>query len=510
MRASRAALFASCALSWCATAVAVEPAPADVSGQPAFRLVWLFGDDDVLHPAAVLRPASPASAVGERAGYDPLVSELRGRFTGRENMLLLDARAEAPAFVPGLDTRAVLALGADLHAASEADAGSVDGAALLDLGSHLEIEQRLSPSSRLSLRLYPLDGDVERAGASEALAFGGAVGERRESPYREATAPPRALRLSLHAQGLEAFASLKTAGFVEPAPNGTALEVTNYGVLAGVSSDVGDHVRLGVSGGHFEHGRVRLAGVDGPSATTSGVALRAAFGVGLREPPGAFAFGPDPTLPRGAVELMAPGFALGAEWVALGMRRARFEQPAATRLSPARGGALLAALRTGAFEVRLAALYRDPELVMRNAGGVFPGLTLPLASVAKPELSFLIAPRLRLHPAIAAGVGLSAQRPAAVMSFAWDRAGNPTGASLVVRRPGDLELLPPGRAPVPVLEVRPTLDLHLSTVLSLSAWLSYRRDGNRTRLATDFGGGSERGFANPDYFGYGVALSGGR
>jgi len=490
---------------WCASAAGAEPAQNAAPG-PSFRLVWLFGDDDVLHPAAVSRPASPAAAVGDRLGYDPLVRDLTGRYTGRENLVLLDARAEAPAFVEGLHTRAVLALAADLHTATEA----VDRAALVDLGSHLELEQRLSRSSRLVLRLYPLDGDSERAGATEALAFGGAVGERRDSPYREATAPPRAVRISLHTHGLDLFASLKTAGFVEPAQNGTALEVTNYGVLAGVRSDVGDHVRLGVSGGHFEHGRVRLAGVDGPSATTSGVALRVAFGVGVREPPGAFAFGPEPVAPRGAVDFMPQGFALSAEWVALGMRRARFEEPAATRLSPARGGALLGALRACAFEARVAALYRDPELVMRNAGGVFPGLTLPLASVAKPELSLLIAPRVRVHPAAVLGVGLSAQWPAAVLSFAWDGAGNPSGASLVVRRPGDLELLPPGRAPVPVFEVRPSLDLRLSMVLSVSAWVGYRRDGNRTRFATDFGGGSERGFANPDFFGYGVALSGGR
>lgn len=483
---------------------AAEPSQG-VEPQPSFRLVWLFGDDDVLQAAESSRPPSPSSAAGDRSGYDPLIRDLRGRFSGRENLVLLDARAEAPAFVPGLHTHATLALGVDLHAATE----GAERSAFIDRGSHLELEQRWS-SSRLSLRLYPLDGDVERAGESEALAFGGAVGERRDSPYREAIAPPRALRLTFHTSGLEVFVSSKTATFLEPAPNGTALAVTNYGVIAGVTSDVGDHVRLGVGGGHFEHGRLRVTDVDGPGATTSGVALRVAFGVGVREPPSAFAFGPEPVAPRDAVGFMPPGFALGAEWVALGMRRARFERPSETRLSPARGGALLGATRMGVFEARFAALYRDPELVMRNAGGVFPGLTLPLAAVTKPELSFLLAPRVLLHPAVAAGVGLSAQLPAAVMSFAWDRAGNPSGASLVVRRPGDLELLPPGYEAVPVFEIRPALDLHLSTVLSLSAWLSYRRDGNRTRFANDFGGSSARGFANPDFFGYGVALSGGR
>jgi hypothetical protein len=495
-----------CALLACGANVAkAEPSPPERTTE--FRLVWLFGDDDVLHAAEASRPPSPAAGFGDRAGFDPLARELGGRFTGRENFAFLHARAAAPGFADGLETLAVLALGVDLAAATEPARAA---APFVDLGSYLELEQRLTCASWLALRVYPLDGDVERVGSLDALAFGGAVGVRRDSPYRDATARPRAARLSFRTSGIELFASVKTAGFVVPAPSGTSVEATSYGVLAGVTSDVGEHVRLGVTGGHFEHGRLTSLDATGPVATTSGVALRASFGVGLREPPQSLTFGPDSVAPRGFVELAPRGFALGAEWVALGMRRARFERPSEVRLSPARGGALLGVVRAGAFEARAATLYRDPELVMRNAGGVFPGFTLPLAAAATPELSFLLAPRVLLHPAVAVGVGVAAQQPAAVMTFGFDRQGYATGATLLVRGPGDADVLPPGARPAPVFEVRPVLDLRLSPLLSLSAWLSYQRDANRTQIAPDFGGASLRGFAEPDVFGYGVALSAGQ
>jgi hypothetical protein len=505
------ARFASC--TWLAWFTLTEPAVAQPPIEPQrdnaadFRLRWLFGDDDVLHAPDATRPPSPASAIGDRAGYDPLLRELGGRFTGRENRAEFRALLSAPAFVPGLTTRAQLSLGADLE--TTADTRS-DAPPFVDLGSYVEFEQRLSTASRLALRLYPLDGDEERVGELDALAFGGAVGARRDSPYQSATRAPRAARFRFQSAGVSAFLGLKTAPFVEALPVGVAVEETSYGVLAGVVSDIGAHVRLGVSGGYFEHGRLSLGELRGPRATTSGVAFRAAFGVGMREPPRLAELGPEASALDAGFDAPPEGLALGAEWVELAMRRGRFERPDEVRLMPARGGALSGAIRVAWFELRAAALYRDAELVMRNANGVFPGLTLPLASATQPELSLIVLPRIRPHPAVALGLGVAAQSPAAIMSFAFDRLGQPTGGALVIRRPSDLDLLPAGQGPVAVFEVRPSLAVRLSSVLGMSAWVSYRRDYNRVRSLTDFQGVAARGFADPNFFGYGVALSGGR
>jgi hypothetical protein len=91
------------------------------------------------------------------------------------------------------------------------------------------------------------------------------------------------------------------------------------------------------------------------------------------------------------------------------------------------------------------------------------------------------------------------------MLGAFDRLGEPVGATVVLNAPGDVALLPPGAVPVPVLELRPAVELSLSRLLSAVGWLGYRRDYNRTRLVASNGGAEARGFAAPDRLAYGVA-----
>jgi hypothetical protein len=71
--------------------------------------------------------------------------------------------------------------------------------------------------------------------------------------------------------------------------------------------------------------------------------------------------------------------------------------------------------------------------------------------------------------------------------------------------PGEGVLLPAGELPVPVVDVRPRVELRASRLLELLAWVSYRRDYNRVRLVPDAAGEYVRGFADPNRFGYGVA-----
>jgi hypothetical protein len=92
---------------------------------------------------------------------------------------------------------------------------------------------------------------------------------------------------------------------------------------------------------------------------------------------------------------------------------------------------------------------------------------------------------------------------------ALDRFGQPVGATLVLRGPGDVESLPPGEAPTPVFEARPGLSLRVSSLLELFAWGQYRRDFNRTRLVASSNGALARGFVDPDRLGYGVAARAG-
>jgi hypothetical protein len=91
------------------------------------------------------------------------------------------------------------------------------------------------------------------------------------------------------------------------------------------------------------------------------------------------------------------------------------------------------------------------------------------------------------------------------MTQAFDRLGQATGATLVLEGPGEGELLPPGHAPVPVLDVRPECELRVSELLELIGWVGYRRDFNRARLVPNAGGLLVRGFADPNRVSFGLA-----
>jgi hypothetical protein len=470
-------------------------------------LVWIFGDDDVLHAPGASTPPSPAASIGDRPGYDELLAGQSSRFTGRENRSELDVEGVAPGFLRGWDTRARLALALD--ASSLATRGAP--VYVEDAGSFVEARftfggARSGRSNSLTLRAFPLNGDRERVGALEALAWGGASGPAWDSPYAAAHGPVRAVRLELAAGFAILRVALKTASFVEPSAAGPSVDETSYGVFGGVASRWSAPVAVALDFGHFEHGRLP-GGVSSPRATTTGASLRFHGGSGFDEPlpPSGFGLERSPFDAVPAQSAGESGFAWSLEGAHLVERLWDFDRSGASTLAPARALAALAELRAGVFDVRAIVLLRDPNFVMRDGPGVFPGQALPRAAETRSELGVALGASAALgriaRPMLSAGV----LAPAAVMIGAVDRAGQATGATFVVRGPGDVDTLPPGESPVPVVEARPGLTLVLSRLLEGSAWLDYRRDFNRTRLVAAPGGALARGFRAPDRVGYGLA-----
>lgn len=494
-----------------------ETAPQATSGARA-ALVWIFGDDDVGHAPDATVPPSPAASIGDRPGYDPLGVGYRSRYTGREQRLELRMRGEAAGLVPALATSAEIALGVD---ASELGARRTsEGPEPLraeDVGSF--VEMRLTPLATgcsaavtrageltVALRLYPLDGDRERVGWLEALAWGGAIGPRRESIYATATGPVRAARLSVNLGHFDAFVALKTATFTEPVANAPAVAETNYGVFGGVEARPVPVVAVGVAGGFFEHG-VLEAAESGERATTAGASARLVLQHDMAEPKSPVAFLGRDDDPFRVVEDAPPGaFVVGIEAAGLAQRLHDFDHPGATALSFARGFAAYGGARLGPFETSAAVLVRDPEFVLRNSSGVFPAQTLPSSAERELERSVLLSNRLIVSRLLRVDLALGLRFPAAVMLAALDRLGQPTGATLVVNASDDLELLPPGTVPVPVLDVRPSVEARLSSVVSALGWFGLRRDYNRTRLIAGEGQLSVRGFQPPDRLSYGAAV----
>jgi hypothetical protein len=499
-----------------APCVAAEPvAEPKASEGVRVALVWIYGDDDAFHSPDASETPSPAAGIGDRAGYDPLLSGYRSRYTGRENRLELCVRGSAPGLVPRLETSAGLALGIDTSSLGERE-GGIRGGPLRaeDIGSFVEVRWFLSsPSERGSdvvtpsagLRLYPIDGDSERVGWLEALGWGGATGPRRESPYEASRGAVRAARAWLDLSPVEVFAGVKTATFAEPVPNAPAIEETSYGIFAGVEARPIDLVTLGVAGGYFEHGLLEGA-VRGARAVTAGGSAMASLAREMKEPRSPVSFlgqGDDPF--RSSDDAPSGSFSLGVELSALVQRLDDFDRPGQTTLSPARALALSGGARLGRFETSAAFIVRDAEFVMRNAPGVFPNQSVPHAAQRDAERTLLLTNGIVFSELVRVDVALGLRFPAALMTGALDRFGQPTGATLVLRAPGDIALLPVGAVPVPVFDLRPSVEVRFSRLLSAVLWVQYRRDYNRARLAFGTAGATVRGFADPNRLGYGAA-----
>lgn len=492
-----------------------EPAASAVSLRTS--LVWIYGDDDVLHAPAETAPPSPASGLGDRAGYDGLFDGATSRYTGRENWSELDLDGSAPGFSRAWATRARLALALD------ASSLGVRGApvALEDVGSFLEIAWTFGGlgsrlPNTLSLRAFPLNADRERVGRLEALGWGGAVGPNWESPYATADSPVRAGRLELTASVVELYAALKTATFVEPAAAGPSVDETSYGAFGGIRSRWSAPVGIAFDLGHFEHGRLP-GGVNAPRATTTGGSLRVRAGTGFLEPEPPTGFGmerspfdtsapfaADPSKQPNAAE-SAHGIAVAVETAHVVQRLWDFDHPGATALAGARAFAAVAEARWPAFDLRALLTLRNPEFVLRDGSAVFQGQTLPRAATRGDEWGAALGAAVTLAGFLRPSIAVGVLRPAFVAVAAADAFGQPTGATLVLRGPNDVEALPAGAGPLPVFEARPGLDVRLSRLLQALLWLQYRHDANHTRLVASAGGALARGFRAPDRLGYGIA-----
>src|SRR6185503_7139163 len=101
-RRSLLALLTTLATELVALGARAEPSALNTSDEARVALVWIFGDDDATNPPDASEPPSPAASIGDRTGYDALVSGYRSRYTGRENRVELRLHGSAPGFVPSL------------------------------------------------------------------------------------------------------------------------------------------------------------------------------------------------------------------------------------------------------------------------------------------------------------------------------------------------------------------------------------------------------------------------
>jgi hypothetical protein len=496
---------------WASAAVLVlsRGAAAETHLESDARVVFVLGDDDVLHSSAESVPASPGPGIGDRPGYRLWFDGYGAPDTGRENRLDLTLGAAAPGYLPGLETRASLRLSLDWQRL----AGN-GGGAFRDEGTFIEVS--VEAGARFGVTVFPIDTNGFRLSSLDELAWGGTRASRGESIFPGAEGNVPGARAFLETARVRAFAGFKTASIEEVVPGSVPVSETNWGFLGGIDVDIVPFLELGVQGGYFEQGRLEQPGVEGRLAYSAGGTARLVLHRGRRVPSLPLFFG-EPLTASGA-EARLDGseraigpiaYALALEATALWQRLQAFEALDATRLQPARAAALYGSLHTGAVETRLAALYREPSFVLRNGPSLPRFSTIPEALAQGPELSLSAGVTLRperwlLVPSLDLGLRL----PATLGTpSAPDQFGQETAQTLVVAGPNRLEPLEPGAFEVPVFHGRLGLLLRASEQVSALVWLAYRRDNNATRLELDPAGLARgRRFIRPDFAGGGLAL----
>jgi hypothetical protein len=261
---------------------------------------------------------------------------------------------------------------------------------------------------------------------------------------------------------------------------------------------------VGIGAGRFEHGRI--SGLrEPPRAVTTGASFRAGVGVGLSTPRAPLSLGLEPATGVLHDPDVASGWVVGVEATTLVERLRSFDQPGRSVLEGARAVAVGGTLRARWLETRVFMALREPSFVMRSVPGVFDGLSLPAAAAAQIDALAVMSASVRVRPWLEPGLSLGVRSPAAVMTASLDSLGQPTGATVVLYEPGDVELLPPGEGPVPIVEGCAFLGLRLSELLTSVGFLGYRRDFNRGRLARMPNGAVARAFGDPNRLFYGLA-----
>jgi hypothetical protein len=493
------------------------------------RLSWTFGDDDVLHSTGQTYPLSPNASIGDRTQYRLFFDNLNSRFSGRENLTHLALYKALPGYIKGLDTEASLVLRFDI-AALATNTNNVNQA-LYDAGTFIRAFYHIGSehgTTGIGVTFWPIDTDRFRLGYLYDNSWGGTNAAINQSIFPRIQGSAPGAKLQFDAEKFSLFLGFKTATIEQvqqtltPGTSEQDIEEirvgeTNYGVLAGGSTDPTDFLHFDINGGYFQQGKFDLPDVEGQSIYTYGFSMRAIAHHKDMPVPQSIDYllyrnDPDKPMVIFAPEVYFPDkttWLVSAEFTNLFQKLKDFDNTGATKIQPARAAAIQAQIKSGYARASLTGIYRDLPFVLRNQPSFIPFETLPKAATTTNEIFVAGAfdyylRSVRLTPGIGAGV----QFPATFKSTTVDSASEPIDRTVVVRQQGDIAILPVGKGAVPVVEARVSLKWDLSDILSAVVWVQYKRDNNSTFVERDPSEGtvSLRTFVDPDFLGLGTSV----
>jgi hypothetical protein len=478
------------------------------------RLVFIAGDDDLMHDAGSTVPPSQLPDFGDRPGYTEPYDARDETETGRESRTHLVLHAGADGYFEGLRTEAALVVELN-HARLTAG----DPRALADDGTYLRVLQKTA-AGELEVLLMPFDSDRMRLGFLWDLTWGG------NTVFPSASVVPAA-KVAWNSPLWGVYAGLKTARmqFVTRDTDDRNGQIEAfYGGFGGLRVGPEDGLRLDVNGGFFQKGRNPNGPVRGEPVDSGGVSGRIAYVNGLPFVPtnDTRLYSADPIRPWNTV--VAPGAGLvwrvaaEATWVTQVL-----EDPdlaGGTIDEAGLAAALHGRMRFGHNRIHALGLLRElPFLFFSSPGANTRFQALPAVLDPQPEVVFVAGyerhfPSAHLTPGFTFGV----QQPAHIESVVPKSGNFPPdvlqGPRTVVYRRADMfddtglltgYFLEEGQEVVPVIGGRAHLQLDLAEGFAAQAQITFIHDDNRVRLDQDvLGVNSVRTFSDP--FSLGVAV----
>ncbi|GMU08620.1 hypothetical protein [Corallococcus caeni] len=366
------------------------------------------------------------------------------------------------------------------------------GIALQDFGSNLRLRYRPSgweAGEGLTVAVHPITTSRLYMGFTWPVTW-----ERVAFPRRGGN--ESALELRLSRRRWDAFVALKSANVL----NDLELDVSrHYALLAGGFLDVTPELRLAAKGTVFNRGQVPGAALQGVElhVPVRGASLGALWHRG--EPVGnnvdLTLYTGDPTFferffqPEAYPGGFGASVSLEGSLVSQGLLDPETAPPQG-RTQTSGAGALEARVKQGFWRAHALAYVRTPGFIQVDVPGFPPYQDFRSGAETRAEVSGTLSSDYHLQAwGLTPGLLLRVTRPASLRNAPLDLPGR--NYTAVFHGPNQLDFLPEGVDPKPMVTVKATARWDLGAVAGVLAEVSYTHDPNRTVFEDDVTGVAE-------------------
>jgi hypothetical protein len=473
-----------------------EPAAAQSDAIDS-RITFILGDDNVFAGAADF---SPTADIGPRRKINTFFDNRQTKDNGQESKTDFSLYRKFGGPYPRLETEAALVVRLDLTVDPQT---GKPGTSFYDDGSFLQAsyflgdmpelkEGELAPkhvagrTPRFYALAFPFNADRIRLGYSYDLTWGG------NPIFPKNTTGAPGLKLGWDGEQGYAWVAMKSHRQLNEMTNN--LEAV-YAVLAAAGWDLTPELRWEANGGYFQRGvfpaanNVQTSAVDGSSLYASGVSSQLTYHQGVpittsidlrlyrNDPDFAFkAFRP---------EVYSDGLSYKASvsgtFLVQNLRKA--ENPSSTDLQNAKAADLVLLGKYGWHKLSADFVYQDIAFILFNVPGYSPYYDFAKSATTTPEWFVDLGydyyfESLRLNPGFIVGY----EHPATYLGDSSSLGGLDNIGTVVVRRQGDFDILPPGQGAYDIISLRAFTRWDMSDGMSLAGEVTYTLDKNATRL----------------------------